>query len=511
MALAQRQELRQSQSLVMTPQLQQAIKLLQLANLELTEYVEAQAESNPLLEITEVQPDGGATDEDPPRDAEAEAEPTEAPLDVDYDQIYADEGKSEYVADPRAVFSGGPSGGGGGRFESGAPGVDQTLSREETLREHLSAQLGLDVVDPVDRLIGIHLIDTIDDAGYLTGELESIAATVGCEVARVEATLAVLQALDPPGVLARNLSECLAIQLRERNRLDPAIQALLDNLELVADGDLERLSELCGVEVDEVADMVDEIRRLNPKPGQDFQTEVIQEVVPDVFVRRRTDGGWSVDLNTEALPKVLVDMAYHTDIAGRAKSREDKTYISEQLHAANWLVKSLDQRARTILRVATELVRQQEAFLVLGVEHLRPLNLRDIAAAIDMHESTVSRVTANKFIATQRGVYPMKYFFTAAIASSCGGQAHAAEAVRHRIRQLVEAETPEWVLSDDSIVKALSGADIDIARRTVAKYRDAMRIPSSVERRRRLRAQARNGARLNGAAHKGNGKLGIGH
>ena len=213
---------------------------------------------------------------------------------------------------------------------------------------------------------------------------------------------------------------------------------MLDNLELVADGDLERLSELCGVEVDEIANMVREIRGLNPKPGQDFQTEVIQEVVPDVYVRRRTDGGWSVDLNTEALPKVLVDMAYHTDIAGRAKSREDKTYITEQLHAANWLVKSLDQRARTILRVATELVRQQETFLVLGVEYLRPLNLRDIAAAIDMHESTVSRVTANKFIATQRGIYPMKYFFTAAIASSGGGQAHAAEAVRHRIRQLVE-------------------------------------------------------------------------
>ena len=508
MALAQRQELRQSQSLVMTPQLQQAIKLLQLANLELVEYVEAQAESNPLLEIAEDRREGEESDEDRPR--ESEAEPAEAPLDVDYDQIYAEEGKSEYVADPRSSFSGRASGGGGG-FDGGAPGLEQTLSREQTLREHLLAQLSVDVVDPVDRVIGVHLIDTMDDAGYLTGELESIAATVGCEVARVEASLAVLQALDPPGVLARSLSECLAIQLRERNRLDPAIQALLDNLELVADGDLERLSEVCGVDVDEIADMVREIRGLNPKPGLDFQTEVIQEVNPDVFVRRREDGGWSVDLNTDALPKVLVDMAYHADIAGRAKSREDKTYITEQLHAANWLVKSLDQRARTILRVSTELVRQQEAFLVLGVEYLRPLNLHDIAAAIDMHESTVSRVTANKFIATHRGIYPMKYFFTAAIPSSGGGEAHAAEAVRHRIRQLVEAETPEWVLSDDNIVTALHRADIDIARRTVAKYRDTMRIPSSVERRRRLRAQARNGARLNGMAHKGNGKLRIGH
>ena len=507
MALVQRQELRQSQSLVMTPQLQQAIKLLQLANIELTEYVEEQVETNPLLEVSEERCEREEAEPDQPS---AEAEAAEAPLDVDYDQIYADEGRSEYVADPRAALSGGPTGGGTGGFERGAPGVDQTLTREATLREHLSAQLGLDVVDPVDRLIGIHLIDTIDGAGYLTGDLESVAAMVGCDVARVEATLAVLQALDPPGVLARSLSECLANQLRERNRLDPAIQALLDNLELVADGDLEGLSEICGVEVDEVADMVDEIRRLNPKPGLAFDNEVIQEVVPDVFVRRRTGGGWSVDLNTDALPKVLVDMAYHTDIKGRAKSREDKTYITEQLHAANWLVKSLDQRARTILRVATELVRQQEAFLVHGVEYLRPLNLRDIAAAIDMHESTVSRVTANKFIATQRGIYPMKYFFTAAISSSVGGRAHAAESVRHRIRQLVEAETADLVLSDDSIVQALSGADIDIARRTVAKYRDTMRIPSSVERRRRLRAKAKNGARLNGVAQRGNGELRIG-
>ena len=508
MALAQRQELRQSQSLVMTPQLQQAIKLLQLANLELVEYVEEQVEINPLLEITEGPRDGGDADEEPPEPVKAEA--TETPLDIDYDEIYADEGKSDYVADPRAAFSGSPSGGGAGGFDRGARGVEQTLSRHQTLREHLSAQLGLDVVDPVDRLIGIHLIDTVDDAGYLTGDLETIAATVGCEVTRVEATLLVLQALDPPGVLARNLSECLANQLRERNRLDPAIQALLDNLELVAEGDLERLGEICGVEVDEIADMVREIRRLNPKPGLAFDNEVIQEVITDVFVRRRSDGGWSVDLNTDALPKVLVDMAYHTDISGRAKSREDKTYITEQLHAANWLVKSLDQRARTILRVATELVRQQEGFLVHGVEHLKPLNLRDIAAAIDMHESTVSRVTANKFIATQRGIYPMKYFFNAAISSTGGGQAHAAEAVRHRIRQLVEAETPDLVLSDDNIVQALCGADIDIARRTVAKYRDAMRIPSSVERRRRLRAEAKNGARLNGAGSQGNGKLRIG-
>ena len=505
MALAQRQELRQSQSLVMTPQLQQAIKLLQLANLELVEYVEAQVEGNPLLEIADGSRDGESAGEEPPPAAE-----TETPLDVNYDEIYAAEGKSEHIADPRAAFSGGPSGGGSGGFESGMPGVDQTLTREETLREHLLAQLGLEVVDPVDRLIGVHLIDTVDDAGRLTGDLDSIAETVGCEVARVEASLAALQALDPPGVLARNLSECLAIQLRERNRLDPAMQALLDNLTLVGDGDLVRLSEICGLDVDEIVDMVAEIGRLNPKPGVDFDSEVVQEMVPDVFVRRRANGGWSIDLNTDVLPKVLVDMVYHADIAARAKSREDKTYITEQLHAANWLIKSLDQRARTILRVATELVRQQDAFLVYGVEFLKPLNLRDIAVEIDMHESTVSRVTANKFIATPRGIHPMKYFFTAAISSSGGGQAHAAEAVRHRIRQLIEAETPDAVLSDDDIVEALYGADIDIARRTVAKYRDALRIPSSVERR-RLRARAKNGARLNGVAHKGKRKLGIGH
>ena len=507
MALAQRQELRQSQSLVMTPQLQQAIKLLQLANIELVEYVEAQVEQNPLLELTEGPREG---ETEPETEIEASSSEAETPLDVDYDEIYAAEGRSDHVADPRAAVPGGGSGGGSSGFDSHTPGVDQTLTREQTLREHLLAQLGLDVVDPVDRLIGVHLIDTIDDAGYFTGDLDTIAATVGCEVARVEAGLTALQALDPPGVLARNLSECLAIQLRERNRLDPAMQTLVDNLELVADGDLDRLSGICGLEVDEIDDMVSEIRGLNPKPGLAFETEVIQQVVPDVFARRRANGDWSVDLNTDVLPKVLVDMVYHADVSGRVKTREDKIYISELLSAANWLVKSLDQRARTILRVGSELVRQQEAFFLFGVEHLRPLNLRDIAAAIDMHESTVSRVTANKFIATPRGIYPMKYFFTAAIPSSAGGEAHAAEAVRYRIRQVVEAETADTVLSDDDIVAVLLGADIEIARRTVAKYRKAMHIPSSVQRRRQRRAQAKNGARRNGAALRGNGKLGIG-
>ena len=505
MALAQRQELRQSQSLVMTPQLQQAIKLLQLANVELVEYVDAQIEQNPLLELSEEAGEGEATE-----GGEASSAEAETPLDIDYDDIYAAEDKSDHVADPRAAFSNGGSnggaGGGSGGFDIHAPGLDQTLTREQTLREHLLAQLGLDVVDPVDRLIGVHLIDTIDDAGYLTGDLDSIAATVGCEVARVEASLAALQALDPPGVLARNLAECLAIQLRERNRLDPAMQTLVDNLALVADGDLDRLSDLCALEVDEIADMVSEIRGLNPKPGLAFEGEVIQEVVPDVFARRRANGDWSVDLNTDVLPKVLVDMVYHADISGRIKTREDKVYVSELLSAANWLIKSLDQRARTILRVGSELVRQQEAFFVHGIEYLRPLNLRDIAAAIDMHESTVSRVTANKFIATPRGIYPMKYFFNASIPSSAGGIAHAAEAVRHRIRQVVDAETADTVLSDDDIVAVLAGSDIEIARRTVAKYREAMHIPSSVQRRRQRRAQARNGARRNGVVHRGNGK-----
>jgi RNA polymerase sigma-54 factor len=526
MVLSPKVELRQGQQLVMTPQLQQAIKLLQFNNMELTEYVEGELETNPLLEL--VDPDapqrGEGTDSpDAPTDsasttAQADGnqdtevrdsvdlssgenipEVNDAPLDVadgdmyepDAPEVgpqndYSDQGSNELG------MSGSQMSGAGGSsdFAGNDFGIDQNIAEEISLADHLREQLNVDVEDPVDRMIGVHLIDQVNEAGYLTGDLDTIAEMVGCPIEQVEETLRRLQSFDPPGVFARGLPECLAIQLRELNRLDPAMETFLDNLELVARHETGQLAKLCGVDAEDISDMVLEIKDLNPKPGLAFGSEVVQPVVPDVFVRPNPGGGWQVELNSESLPRVLVNMRYHAQIKGTAMREEDKAYITDRLNSANWLVKSLDQRANTILRVATELVRQQDKFLVSGVRHLRPLNLRDIADVIEMHESTVSRVTANKYLATPRGIYPMKYFFTAAIASTSGGEAHSAEAVRDRIRELIDNEPVSKILSDDKIVTLLKAQGLDIARRTVAKYREAMRIPSSVERRRQKKMKA---------------------
>jgi RNA polymerase sigma-54 factor len=324
----------------------------------------------------------------------------------------------------------------------------------------------------------------VDEAGYLPGDLAPVAEKLGAPAVEVDAVLAILQGFDPPGVCARNLTECLAIQLKERDRFDPAMQALVGHLELLAKRDFAALRRICAVNEEDLTDMIAEIRQLNPKPGLAFGTTLVQPIVPDVFVRSGPDGGFVVELNSDTLPKVLVNQSYYADVAKTAKSDKDKTYLADCLQTATWLIRALDQRAKTILKVSTEIVRQQDAFFANGVQHLRPLNLKTIADAIGMHESTVSRVTANKYMATSRGIFELKYFFTSAIAAADGGEAHSAEAVRHRIKQLIDAESAQDVLSDDTIVEKLREAGVDIARRTVAKYREAMRIPSSVQRRR---------------------------
>jgi len=285
-------------------------------------------------------------------------------------------------------------------------------------------------------------------------------------------------------VFARDLGDCLALQLKDQNRYDPAIAALLDNLDMLAARDLKGLLAVCAVDQEDLAEMISEIRALDPKPGLQFGTDIAQTVVPDVFVRRRPDGGWHIELNSETLPKVLVNNQYHTILNGRARKKDEKEYISDCLNTANWLVKSLDQRAHTILKVATALVEEQEMFFTQGIEFLRPLNLKTIAEEISMHESTVSRVTSNKYMSTSRGVFELMYFFTSAINSSEGGDSHSAVSVRHKLKQLIDEELPNKILSDDKIVELMRLQGIDIARRTVAKYRDAMKIPSSVQRRR---------------------------
>jgi RNA polymerase sigma-54 factor len=498
MAMTPRLELRQSQALVMTPQLQQAIKLLQLSSMELLAYVDQELEQNPLLERDDEGEDGieetaaadGVAEAEPGGDSEAEpgGDGEDDVLDVDGDNPWNDDGAAEGVeedspdAAPAQQFEDWGSSGGG--FEDGRANLEQTLSDTTSLRDHLTAQLNMDIGDPGDRMIGLHLIDILDEAGYLAGDVAPLAELLGCSAERVERTLGVLQTFDPPGIFARDLAECLALQLKDRDRLDPSMQALLDNLDLLAKRDLAALVRRCGVDADDLADMVAEIRALDPKPATAFESAVAQPVTPDVLMRSRPGGGWIVELNADTLPRVLINNHYYARVTKEARSKPDRRYIHECFQSASWLVKSLHQRATTILKVATEIVRQQNGFFAKGVSHLRPLVLRDIALAIEMHESTVSRVTSNKYMATPRGIFELKYFFTPAIASSSGGAAHSAEAVRHRVKALIDAEESTKVLSDDGIADILEGEGIHIARRTVAKYREALGLPSSVQRRR---------------------------
>ncbi len=511
MALTPRLELKQGQSLVMTPQLQQAIKLLQLSNLELSAYVEQELESNPFLERGETDyPDGDGSRTDPPADAE-QAKPQEENreltmsdsampedaslgLDTDCENLYADASRSELANDIGAAqgtdIDWSKSKSGSSKFEDLDGDLEGTLSETPSLRDFLTEQLHIAVADPGRRLIGAYLIDLVDEAGYLRADLAEIAERLGTSPAEIDAMLALLQGFEPVGVMARDLSECLSLQLAERDRLDPAMKRLVEHLDMLAGHDLEGLMAVCEVDREDLTDMIAEIRALNPKPGLAFASELTQPVVPDVYVREKLQGGWHVELNADTLPRVLVNGVYFSEVSGSSPSNEDKLYMTECLNNANWLVKSLDQRAKTILKVASEIVRQQDGFLAHGIRHLRPLNLRTVADAIGMHESTVSRVTSNKYMATPRGVFELKYFFTSAIASSAGGEAHSAEAVRHRIKELIDQEPADAILSDDRIVEILKGSGIDIARRTVAKYREALRIPSSVQRRRLKRAMA---------------------
>ena len=508
MPLSHRLELRQSQSLVMTPQLQQAIKLLQLSNLELNEFVEAELERNPLLEAKpqaedapqpSYEPEEIKQNIEPQRRDETDKwlmnssdsmkEDPSCNLDSRVDDVYPDLQGSDKVGlseqgwasvRPSKVTHG--SGGEGGDYN-----LESFVRDEISLQDHLHEQLQLCKLSPAQHLIGAHLIDLVDEQGYLRGSMEAVAMQLGTSIQAIEDVLSELQSFEPTGVCARDLAECMRLQLIEQNRFDPAMAALLENIHLLAAHNFSKLKKVCQVSEDDLADMIAEIKNLNPKPGLQFGSTVVQPVVPDVFVRQKNDGSWLVELNNETLPKVLINKSYYTTVSKAAVKSHDREYIQDCFQTANWLVKSLDQRARTILKVAEEIVRQQDGFFTYGVEHLKPLNLRAVADAIEMHESTVSRVTSNKYIGTSRGVFELKYFFTSAIASCSSDDMISSEAVRHHIRQLIDEETADGILSDDKIVAILRDKEIDIARRTVAKYREAMGIPSSVQRRRQKR------------------------
>lgn len=516
MALSANLFLRQSQSLVMTPQLMQSIQLLQMTFLELNQFIAQEVEKNPLLELAsspeQTEPDFRSEPDSPQMQvehgagidgqsenagayddnadfSERHAERLTEVLDSGFDNVFQDDGGPRRADAPELLqqWKSMP----GSLGESGdSYDLDEFVAGQITLKDHLGQQIPFAFHDSRDLLIARYLTDLLDEAGYIQHGMEDLAERLGTATGELEAVLQKLQQLDPPGVFARSLSECLSIQLKAKNRFDPAMQALLANLDLLAKRDFASLKKICGVDEEDLLEMLAEIRALDPKPGAGFESSLSESIIPDVVVRSAPDGGWSVELNPETLPRVLVNHQYYEKVSRTLpKQSEDQAFLSDCMQSAGWLTRSLDQRARTIMKVATEIVRQQDGFFDQGIEHLRPLNLKTVAEAIKMHESTVSRVTSNKYMLTPRGLFELKYFFTVSIASSSiGGDAHSAESVRHKIRAMISAESGSRVLSDDDIVESLKGSGIDIARRTVAKYREAMNIPSSVQRRREKRA-----------------------
>jgi len=492
MALGPRLDLRQSQSLVMTPQLQQAIKLLALSNLEVEAFIGEALDANPLLDIGQEPAvpaaetvEGGeeqrrTTLESSPVDqlmGEGRAE-ADKPLDVDGAALDRDRetGDGEAPADW----------GGALRIAQGSegPSIEERGAVGETLAEHLEAQVGAVSSDPRQAAIARYIIGQLDEAGYLPLTAADIVVDTGLDIEDVEDAIALVQTLDPTGVGATSLAECIALQAREADRYDPAMARLIDNLDLVAKGDFARLKRMCGVDDEDLREMFSELRGYDPKPGLKFGAEAAAPVTPDVLVRAREDGGWDISLNQETLPRLIVNRSYYVEMRGACGDKSSKGWLSEKLADANWLIKALDQRQKTILKVASEIVKQQDGFFRHGVSQLKPLTLRAVADAIEMHESTVSRVTSNKYLQCDRGTFELKYFFTSGVAASGGEGAASAEAVKAAIKQLIDAEDPKAILSDDALVELLKDKGFELARRTVAKYREAIGLGSSVQRRR---------------------------
>ena len=461
------------QTMVMTQALQQSIKLLQANSLELREFVEQALEENPFLSQDE--PETEVAENPAPKD---DGEPKEADFSSD---VNADFNEENYLR-----YEQGTGGGGSDyNFNEDERGIEDNATGDICLREHLLNQLQLEVHNPIQRLIGAHLIDLVDEAGYIKEDFSPLGEVLGVEKAEIEAVLTILQTFDPVGVCARSLQGCLALQLLEKNRLDPAMEKLLANLQLLADNKYEELQKKCGVDKDDLRQMIAEIRALNPKPASSFSHEISQTLEPDVFVHRAADNNWHIELNMANFPKVMVNKRFYKKVNSETKNKKDKDYFSEKFGHANWLVRALEQRAETMLKVVGEIVKQQDAFFRLGVRYLKPMTLKDIGLLTEYHESTISRVTNGKYLQCARGTFELKYFFTSALGSAITGENDvSSQSVKHLIAEMIAKETADNVLQDDEIAELLKARSITVARRTVAKYREALGIPSSAKRKR---------------------------
>jgi RNA polymerase sigma-54 factor len=491
MALAPRLDLRQSQSLVMTPQLQQAIKLLALSSMEIEAFIAEEVERNPVLEAG-----GGDTTpvETPPDDFQilpstqsgergsdevlggSDNAASEA-LDVDFSaETFHHDGAADSVGGADGMLGLSGSGMSSG-FDGDGPDFDSFAARDISLRDHLMTQAGTSLSGR-NLFLAQQIIEQIEPTGYVGEDLLAMAHRLGVPMAEMEAVLSEVQRFDPTGVGARNLSECLALQAKEADRYDPCMAKLIDNLDLVARGAFDQLKRMCRVDDEDLRDMLIELRGYDPKPGCRFESEDSVAVTPDIFITAR-GAGWAIELNSANLPRLLINRTY---VAELGQDKATKAWLNDCMADANWLIKAMDQRQRTIVKVATEIVKQQDGFFRGGVAHLRPLTLRQVADAIEMHESTVSRVTSNKYLHCDRGLFDLKYFFSSGVQSADGDGA-SAEAVKSHIKTLIDGEGVK-ILSDDTLVDLLTAKGFDIARRTVAKYREAMGIGSSVQRRR---------------------------
>ena len=480
MGLGPSLSIRQSQQLVLTPQLRQAIQLLQLSNLELESFLAEELSKNPLLESRQDESEEPGI-QDPP--ASRETPDDEAPDDPGADDLITGQAEDDRPLDvdwqsealetdsfADVVTSGGVS-------EEGFD-FDRVQYTAASLAEHLTGQLHGQSGDVGD--LARIIAETLDETGYLSIPLAQIADLTGAPMTLVEKALDLVQGLEPAGVGARSLAECLAIQARAADRYDPAMARLIDNLDLLSKGRTADLKRICGVDDDDLADMIRELRAYDPKPGCQFSADTTQDVTPDIFVRRM-GAGFAVELNQATLPRLLVNRRYYQELKSGPQDKQSRAWLSECLQSANWLVKALDQRARTIMKVVGEIVKRQQGFFERGVGAMKPMTLREVAQAIGMHESTVSRVTSNKYLLCDRGLFELKYFFGSGVAST-EGEGAAAEAVKAAIRDIIEKEAE--VLSDDAIAALLKQKGFDVARRTVVKYREAMGIGSSIQRRR---------------------------
>ncbi|HCP2239143.1 TPA: RNA polymerase factor sigma-54 [Escherichia coli] len=468
-------QLRLSQQLAMTPQLQQAIRLLQLSTLELQQELQQALESNPLLEQidTHEEIDTRETQDSETLDTadalEQKEMPEELPLDASWDTIYT---------------AGTPSGTSGDYIDDELPVYQGETT--QTLQDYLMWQVELTPFSDTDRAIATSIVDAVDDTGYLTVPLEDILESMGDEeidIDEVEAVLKRIQRFDPVGVAAKDLRDCLLIQLSQFDKTTPWLEEarliISDHLDLLANHDFRTLMRVTRLKEDVLKEAVNLIQSLDPRPGQSIQTGEPEYVIPDVLVRKH-NGHWTVELNSDSIPRLQINQHY-ASMCNNARNDGDSQFIRSNLQDAKWLIKSLESRNDTLLRVSRCIVEQQQAFFEQGEEYMIPMVLADIAQAVEMHESTISRVTTQKYLHSPRGIFELKYFFSSHVNTEGGGEA-SSTAIRALVKKLIAAENPAKPLSDSKLTSLLSEQGIMVARRTVAKYRESLSIPPSNQR-----------------------------